>query len=95
VPDKTAQLIGQVLILLIALPFRLIFGATAVWRRVAARRRAFEAERKAEAQRHAWLAMVQRQHVRGTAGDASQADARAALSGRGGRPNPLDDRWFE
>ena len=93
-PDQTSRLIGQVLVLLIALPFQILFGVIAIGKRAAAKRRALQAQRDSDAQRKAWLEMVQRQHVRGTAGDATQADARAALSGRGGRPNPLDEGWF-
>jgi hypothetical protein len=45
-------------------------------------------------QRRQWLEMVERQNIRGHAGNATPEEARAALRGRGGRPNPLDDRWF-
>ncbi|MBV9152697.1 MAG: hypothetical protein JO204_13065 [Alphaproteobacteria bacterium] len=51
-------------------------------------------ERMQQEQRRQWQEMVQRQNVRGHAGDATPEEARQALRGRGGRPNPLDDRWF-
>jgi len=72
-----------------------MFGLTSAQRAQArAGSNAREAERKAEAQRQEWMDIVRQQHARGRAGPASQDKARAALRGRGGRPNPLDDRWF-
>jgi hypothetical protein len=59
-----------------------------------AEQQARENERKAKDQRRKWLEHVRKQMARGEAGDASQEDARAALRGRGGRPNPLDDQFF-
>jgi hypothetical protein len=51
------------------------------------------AEERARAQRRAWLAAVKRQARENRwAGDASEAEARAALAGK--RPNPLDQRKF-
>lgn len=72
-----------------------------VWRwgaarraRTRAEREALEAERKALAQHQKWLDTVTNQMARGKAGDASPEEAAAALRGRGGRPNKLDDKWF-
>jgi hypothetical protein len=62
--------------------------------KAAARRKAREDQRASEAQQKKWLEQVSRQMARGTAGDASQEDARAALRGRGGKPSDLDDKWF-
>jgi hypothetical protein len=59
-----------------------------------ARRQTESNERIQREQRRQWFEQVQRQNVRGHAGNATQEEARAALRGRGGRPNPLDDRWF-
>jgi hypothetical protein len=67
-------------------------------RAVSARNRAVAdaraGDRQARRQRRQWFDLVERQRVRGHAGNATQEEARAALRGRGGRPNPLDDRWF-
>jgi len=59
-----------------------------------ARRAEERARREAEAQQREWRALVERQKIRGHAGDATPEEAREALRGRGGRRNPLDDRWF-
>jgi hypothetical protein len=59
-----------------------------------ARRQMEISERLQQEQRRQWLEMVQRQNIRGHAGNATPEEARQALRGRGGRPNPLDDRWF-
>jgi hypothetical protein len=63
-------------------------------RRSQARWKAREDQRASQAQQKKWLEQVSRQMARGTAGDASQEDARAALQGRGGKPSDLDDKWF-
>jgi len=72
-----------------------------VWRWGSARRErarndrnAAETERKALAQHQKWLQAVTNQMARGKAGDASPEEAAAALRGRGGRPNKLDEKWF-
>jgi RPA family protein len=59
-----------------------------------ARERAEQQAAAAEQQRQKWFEQVERQMARGTAGNASREHARAALRGRGGRPNPLDDTLF-
>jgi hypothetical protein len=59
-----------------------------------ARRQMETSERIQQQQRRQWMQMVERQNVRGHAGDATPEEARQALRGRGGRANPLDDRWF-
>jgi hypothetical protein len=50
------------------------------------------AEERAEKRHRAWLAAVERQAAERQAGDATEAQARAALSGK--RRNPLDHRKF-
>lgn len=68
------------------------------WKADAARRRAIRQSRRAELRARELanekLQQVERQMARGAAGDASQEEAREALRGRGGRANPLDERWF-
>jgi hypothetical protein len=68
------------------------------WKTDAARRRAIRRNRRAEQRArelaNAKLQQVERQMARGSAGDATQEEAREALHGRGGGANPLDDRWF-
>jgi hypothetical protein len=59
-----------------------------------ARRAEKRARREAEAQRKEWRELVERQKVRGEAGNASYEEAAEALRGAGGRPNPLDQRKF-
>jgi hypothetical protein len=49
-------------------------------------------ERRARERRRRWVAAVEQQMSRGDAGDATETQARAALSGR--RRNPLDERKF-
>jgi hypothetical protein len=50
------------------------------------------AEERGRKRHRAWLAAVERQAAERWAGDATEAQARAALSGK--RPNPLDKRKF-
>jgi hypothetical protein len=59
-----------------------------------ARRAEKRARRETEAQHKEWRALVERQNVRGEAGNASYEEAAEALRGAGGRPNPLDQRKF-
>src|SRR3954451_13918760 len=59
-----------------------------------AARKARDDERASREQQQVWLKAVERQKARGDAGFASEAEARAALRGKGGRPSQLDDRWF-
>jgi hypothetical protein len=59
-----------------------------------AARAARAAERASRMQQQKWLDDVRRQNARGKAGNASPEDAAAALRGRGGRPNKLDNEWF-
>jgi hypothetical protein len=79
----------------------LVECATGVWNaekarsdRAQAARKALEDERASRAQQRQWYEAVARQQARGHAGFASEAEARAALSGRGGRPSNLDGRKF-
>ena len=53
-----------------------------------------EAERQARELAREKLKRVEGQMARGTAGDASEEQARDALRGRGGRTNKLDDLSF-
>jgi hypothetical protein len=59
-----------------------------------AARQARADERASRRQRQEWFDVVERQKTRGDAGNATQEEAREALRGRGGRPNPLDERRF-
>jgi uncharacterized protein HemX len=52
------------------------------------------AEREAEKQHQKWRELVERQNVRGKAGNATYDEAAEALHSAGGRPNPLDQRKF-
>jgi hypothetical protein len=60
-----------------------------------ATRKARADERASRQQQQKWHEAVERQKARGDADFASEAEARAALRGKGGRPSKLDDRWFE
>jgi hypothetical protein len=51
-------------------------------------------ERASRKQQQEWLEEVRRQNSRGQAGFANEAEARAALNGKGGRPSNLDRRKF-
>ncbi|MGD0109953.1 MAG: hypothetical protein ABSC06_38925 [Rhodopila sp.] len=51
-------------------------------------------ERASRKQQQEWLEEVRRQNSRGKAGFANEAEARAALNGKGGRPSDLDRRKF-
>lgn len=59
-----------------------------------ARRQMQKAERAAEARLKEWREIVEQQKSRGRAGFADEAEAEAALRGRGGRASPLDGRKF-
>jgi hypothetical protein len=59
-----------------------------------ARRQMQKAEREAEARLKEWREIVEQQKSRGRAGFAGEAEAVAALRGRGGRASPLDGRKF-
>jgi hypothetical protein len=61
-------------------------------RRAAASARA--AERESRQQQREWFEAVARQKARGHAGFAGEAEAREALSGKGGRPSNFDRRKF-
>jgi len=62
--------------------------------KVQARRTERRARHETEAQHKEWRALVERQKVRGEAGNATYEEAADALRGAGGRPNPLDQRKF-
>lgn len=59
-----------------------------------AARKAQDDERAARKQQQEWFQAVAQQHSRGRAGFAEEAEALAALNGRGGRPSNLDGRKF-
>ena len=59
-----------------------------------AERRAQARDRASRRQRDEWVQRVREQNARGRARDATEAEAQAALRGRGGRRSPLDDRKF-
>jgi hypothetical protein len=81
---------------------KLLLGLTPEQRAAAAMKRmARDAARQARADQRAsrrrqqeWFEAVARQRARGHAGFASEAEARAALGGKGGRPSNLDRRRF-
>jgi hypothetical protein len=62
--------------------------------KASARRAERRARRATQTQHKEWRALVERQKVRGEAGNASYEEAAEALRGAGGRPNPLDQRKF-
>jgi hypothetical protein len=59
-----------------------------------AQRQLREQEKLSREKQRLWRAEVERQMADGQAGDASQEDATAGLSGSGGRRSELDNRWF-
>jgi ATPase subunit of ABC transporter with duplicated ATPase domains len=59
-----------------------------------AAQKAIDDERASVRQQQEWYEAVARQKARGHAGFASEAEARAALRGKGGRPSNLDGRKF-
>jgi hypothetical protein len=62
--------------------------------RARAAQEALEDERASLNQQRKWREEVEHQMARGRAGFASEADARAALRGKGGRSSNLDRRKF-
>jgi hypothetical protein len=96
--ERAVELFGQVIGETIGGTFRLglwMLGLTASQRdrRRAEQQRAKD-ERASRRQQQHWYALVERQKARGNAGFASEAEAREALRGRGGRQSNLDDRYF-
>jgi hypothetical protein len=57
-------------------------------------RKALAQERASLKQHQKWLEEVRRAKERGQAGLADEAEAVAALNGKGGRPSKLDKRKF-
>jgi hypothetical protein len=96
-PNPLAELIAALFELVFEI-FRGIlwlFGLRSVQR--ARRRAAIKArddERASREQLRQWREEAARQMFDGTAGFADEAEAQAALSGRGGRKSPLDGRKF-
>ena len=78
----------------LSVPVRLFGAGRWLHRKAKARRAEKRARSEAEAQRKEWRELVERQKVRGEAGNASYEEAAEALRGAGGRPNPLDQRKF-
>jgi hypothetical protein len=96
--ERAVELFAQVVGETIGGTFRLglwMLGCSSSQR---ARRRAerdrVEAERASRKQQQRWYALVEQQKARGNAGFASEAEAREALRGRGGRQSNLDEKWF-
>jgi hypothetical protein len=91
-------LLGEVvgnLIMAVVHGGRSLFGSGSERRaRARAARKARADERASREQQQKWFEAVARQKARGEAGFASEAEARVALRGKGGRPSALDDRWF-
>jgi hypothetical protein len=70
--------------------------AAALAKRIAraAEDKAREDERASRKQQLEWFEAVAQQRARGHAGFANEAEAHAALAGKGGRPSNLDGRKF-
>jgi hypothetical protein len=90
------------LILLIVVVVKTMFGLTPEQRaeraakelaKAQAKQRAVD-ERASQRQRQEWFDEAGRQKARGSAGFAPEAEALAALRGKGGRSSNLDNRWF-
>jgi hypothetical protein len=91
------ELLGEILRLVfwvIRLMFYLLRWMCGLSPRQRANRRAQARERASRRQRDEWVKRVREQNARGSARDATEAEAQAALRGRGGRRSPLDDRKF-
>ena len=99
--EQAVQLFGEVVGETIGGIFRLglwAFGLSASQRARAEQRKAERyaraAERRAKQRAHEWFDQADQEKTRGDARFASPDEARAGLRGRGGPPNPLDDRRF-
>jgi hypothetical protein len=92
--ENAGALLGQAIAGLIRDTFLLVRWMLRLNPRARAMREARAGERASRRRQQQWLDDVRRQKARGEAGDATQADARAALRGRGGRRSALDDRYF-
>jgi hypothetical protein len=79
---------------IIRLAFYLLRWMVGLSPRQRANRRAQARERASRRQREEWIQRVREQSARGRAREATEAEAQAALRGRGGRRSPLDDRKF-
>ena len=74
---------------------RKVLAASAMKRMARDTARQARADQRASRRRQQeWFEAVARQRARGHAGFASEAEARSALAGRGGRPSNLDRRRF-
>lgn len=96
--ERAVELLGQVVGETIGGTFRLglwMLGLTSSQRnRRQAERDRVKAERASRRQHQHWYRLVEQQKSRGNAGFASEAEAREALRGRGGRQSQLDERFF-
>jgi hypothetical protein len=92
--DPSARAIGELIGLTILGTFRLGQWMVGMTEPQCARRRAAAHERESRRQQREWFEAVARQKARGEAGFASEAQAREALSGKGGRASNLDRRRF-
>ncbi len=93
-PKEPAELLGEALGQLVIGVFRGGMFLLRLNPRARAARKARADERASREQQQKWFAAVARQKARGEAGFASEAEAQAALRGKGGRPSKLDERWF-
>ena len=78
----------------LSVPVGLFRAGRWLHRKAKARRAEKRARCEAEARHKEWRELVERQKVRGEAGNAGYEEAAEALRGSGGRPNPLDQRKF-
>ena len=97
-PKDPFELIGEAAVDLVSQTFwlgRYVYRKSVERRaRLRAEQRAIEDEFASRQQRVEWLRAVEEQMSRGRAGFATEGEARAALSGKGGRPSKLDSRKF-
>jgi hypothetical protein len=86
--------IGRIIMVLFGLTPEQRTAAEAKRVAKATARKALEDARASRKQQQEWFEEVARQKSRGKAGFADEAEAVAALRGKGGRPSNLDDQWF-
>ena len=92
--DNHNASLGSMLGLVIVGLLQSVSGSSVRRAKRRARREAAHAEHKARLQRQQWFALMQKQMARGSAGDASPDEARAALRGSGGRASKLDKEFL-
>jgi hypothetical protein len=96
--ERAVELFAEVVGETIGGIFRWAFGLSASQCASAEQRKAERyaraAERRTRQRANEWFDQVDQEKTRGDARFASPEEARAGLRGRGGPPNPLDDRRF-